>query len=106
LLLSGKEMNKNLIKIHIIISGKVQKIGFRRFVKNTAQKLSLSGWVRNLPNDKVETVAVGTKPKIDLFVGIIKKGNLLSTIDNVLIIKKQKTTNQVSSSFKISQTVK
>ncbi|MCT4536172.1 acylphosphatase [Halodesulfovibrio sp.] len=42
-----------------IISGKVQGVGFRYWAHHTAISLGLSGWVRNLPDGRVELVAEG-----------------------------------------------
>jgi len=90
--------------IHGIVSGKVQNVGFRRFVQKTAQKLNLTGWVRNLDDGKVELVGVGPKQKIDFFVDTVKKGTILSRIDSVLISERKNVSDKTFSSFEIIQT--
>jgi acylphosphatase len=42
-----------------IVNGRVQGVGFRYFVLREAQALGLSGWVRNLPDGRVEVLAHG-----------------------------------------------
>ena len=79
---------KNLIKIHLTVSGQVQKVGFRNFIIIAAKKLSLSGWVRNCSTNQVEIVAVGKSRKIDKFIKRVELGTFLSEIEEVSVISK------------------
>lgn len=65
---------------HVIISGFVQGIGFRVFVRKHASKLGLFGWVKNTPDGKVEAVFVGPKDKIEEIILHCKKGPFLSEV--------------------------
>ena len=49
---------------HIEFSGQVQGVGFRHTACQVANRLGLTGWVRNLPNGRVELVAEGS-PGLD-----------------------------------------
>lgn len=53
------------IRRHIIFYGYVQGVGFRWKASNTARRLGISGWVRNLPDGSVEMEAEGTSCDID-----------------------------------------
>ena len=52
----------------INVSGRVQGVGYRYFVKGTADKMGITGWVMNLPDGDVGMEASGEKGKIDAFI--------------------------------------
>ncbi len=58
--------------IHVFYSGYVQGVGFRYTVRRIASGLGLRGWVRNLPDGKVEVVCEGEEERIKDFLGRIK----------------------------------
>lgn len=70
----------------IFISGFVQGVGFRQFVKSNAQKLNLKGWVRNLPDNRVEALFEGSKEKIEEMISLCGKGPFLSEVENVEVV--------------------
>jgi len=70
---------------HIIVLGFVQGVGFRRFIKNKAQNLGLTGYVKNLPDGRVEVLAQGSKEKIEELVKVTEKGNWFSDIKDVVV---------------------
>lgn len=53
-----------MIRIHIWVSGRVQGVSFRYFVKNSADALGVMGWVRNLPDGRVEAVLEGNEHEV------------------------------------------
>jgi len=48
-----------LKRVHVFISGRVQGVWFRASTKKVAEELGLKGWVRNLPDGRVEAVFEG-----------------------------------------------
>ena len=69
--------------IHIFVSGKVQGVGFRAFVQRTADELGLSGWVRNVGFNQVETVAEGSPDVLKRFLETIRVGPRSGRVDDV-----------------------
>jgi acylphosphatase len=57
---------KGLARLHLIISGRVQGVGFRFSAYDEARELALTGWVRNLPNGDVEIVAEGSRKNLQM----------------------------------------
>ena len=69
-------------RVHVFISGYVQGIGFRSFVKYNASKLGLKGGVKNT-NDKVEAIFEGNEEAIQQMLEICKQGPRLSKVESL-----------------------
>ena len=63
-----------IIQAHVLISGKVQGVFFRSNTEDKAIGLGLKGWVKNLPDDRVEAVFEGNEEKVKEMVEWCKKG--------------------------------
>jgi acylphosphatase len=61
-------------RIQAIVHGRVQGVGFRFATFQEAQKLGVKGWVRNLPDGTVETVAEGERPTLEQFITYLHQG--------------------------------
>lgn len=70
-------------ELHVRVTGVVQGVGFRWFVREKARRLGLAGWVRNLPDGSVEVAASGEQGQIDLLVGELQKGPPGAVVDRV-----------------------
>ncbi len=68
---------------HIFVLGFVQGVGFRRYLKSKAKPLGINGWVKNLPDGRVEIFAQGKKKDIEKLIEIAQKGNIFSMIKGV-----------------------
>jgi acylphosphatase len=60
--------------VRIWVSGRVQGVGFRWFVRHVAQELGLAGRVRNLPDGRVEVEATGEPERLDAFREQLRQG--------------------------------
>lgn len=70
---------------NVRIQGRVQGVGYRYFVLETATSLGLLGWVRNLPNGDVEAQAEGSKASIELWLEQLKGGPPLSRVERIQV---------------------
>lgn len=70
---------------HIFVIGFVQGVGFRRYIKKKALSLGLKGWIKNLPDGRVEILAQGSKEDIAKLIKIAEKGNILSFVKGVVV---------------------
>lgn len=66
-----------------IISGRVQMVMYRDFTRRKALTLQLVGDVENLPDGTVRVYAEGEEETIATFVEFLKKGTILSSVENV-----------------------
>lgn len=65
------------------VSGIVQGVGFRYFVRETAELLGLHGYVRNLPNSRVEFVFSGSDVQIAQALERVKVGPTYAKVDSL-----------------------
>ncbi len=68
---------------HIFISGFVQNVGFRHFVRSKANEFGLNGYVQNLPDGRVEAIFQGPKSAIEEMIKQCRKGPFLSEVEEV-----------------------
>jgi acylphosphatase len=70
-------------RLHARIEGRVQGVGFRYFVRESAAGLAVTGWVRNLHDGNVELVAEGDQTDLDKLLSIVKEGPRGALVTNV-----------------------
>ncbi len=70
---------------HVYISGFVQGVGFRAYVRSKARKLGVTGWVRNLSDDRVEAVLQGEREKIERVLFYCKRGPFFANVTNIVV---------------------
>jgi acylphosphatase len=63
-----------LARLHAVIEGHVQGVGFRFFVQDAAVRLRLTGWVRNLWDGNVEVMAEGDRPALEQLIAELRRG--------------------------------
>ena len=71
--------------VHLIILGKVQGVFYRASCQEVAQRLGLTGWVRNLSAGEVEVLVQGEKEKIEKLIEWCKKGPAGAMVSDVKV---------------------
>ena len=61
-------------RLHVTVKGRVQGVGFRYFVVQTAGSFGLSGWVRNRYSGAVEVVAEGERSRLEDLLAVLRRG--------------------------------
>jgi acylphosphatase len=72
-----------LVARRFVVSGRVQRVGFRYFTAEAAKAEGLGGWVRNLPDGRVEAVAEGEAAAVDRFAARLRGGPPGSRVERV-----------------------
>ncbi|WP_448664557.1 acylphosphatase [Sphingomonas sp. CJ20] len=67
----------------IIVSGRVQGVGYRDWVVRTAQRNGLTGWVRNTKDGRVEILASGEDEPLSALVEAAREGPEMAKVTNV-----------------------
>jgi len=62
------------VRKNLIIRGRVQGVGFRWFTRETAQRLGVRGWVRNLRDGSVEAEAEAAEAVLHQFIAELRTG--------------------------------
>jgi len=70
-------------RIHAIVSGKVQNVGYRSWVARLGNLEGLSGWVKNLNDGSVEMVAEGEKEDLQILLDRLWDGPGAAQVDDI-----------------------
>ena len=77
------------IRDRVFISGRVQGVGYRFSTLNMAQHLGLTGWVRNLPDGRVEAVFEGTPETVEAAIRWCHQGSAAAIVQSVAVEREQ-----------------
>jgi len=72
-----------MMAIEIHVSGNVQGVGFRYYTRKVARELGVKGFVRNLPDGRVQIYAVGDEITLDKFMSAINRGPPMAIVRRV-----------------------
>jgi len=67
-----------------LVSGIVQGVGYRFFAARAARSLGIRGFVRNLPDGRVEVVAAGSEDALREFQGVLRRGPAGAQVDGAI----------------------
>ena len=71
------------VRAHVTVHGQVQGVWFRASTKDEADRLGVTGWVRNLPDRSVEAVFEGDTKKVEEIVGWCHRGPAGAEVSSV-----------------------
>jgi acylphosphatase len=74
-----------VVRYRVLISGRVQGVFFRDTCRRLAEQHGVAGWVRNLPDGRVEAVFEGPAEDVRRLVDWAHAGPRLATVDTVAI---------------------
>jgi acylphosphatase len=78
-------------RVHLIVSGDVQGVGFRAWTKAQARQIGVVGWVKNREDKAVEVMAEGSKHDLEELVKRCNKGPEVSWVEHVEVDWKEGT---------------
>jgi len=83
--------NEELRRIHGFVSGRVQGVGFRYFIQQTANEIGITGWVKNTYDGKVEFMAEGTEGQLKLFQRYLSRGPASADVRDLTVDERTAT---------------
>ena len=81
--MTQEKFKKQIMRSHLLISGRVQGVFFRASTKDKALSLGLVGWVRNLPNGQVEIVVQGVQHEVETLISWARIGPPVARVDAI-----------------------
>jgi acylphosphatase len=76
-------MDRERIRVRVIVSGRVQGVWFRQSTAAEARLLGVDGWVRNLPDGRVEAVFEGGNAAVGAAVAYVGRGPQAAGVERV-----------------------
>jgi acylphosphatase len=73
--------------LNVVVSGLVQGVCYRAFVQEHARLLGLRGWVKNLPDGRVEAEIEGEENVIETLVVQMRKGPAMAHVTDLMMTK-------------------
>lgn len=77
--------SQNTRKVQILVSGRVQGVGYRRFVQKNAEILRLRGWTRNLRDGRVQVLVEGAESQLNEFCEKLKVGPAFAQVEDLKV---------------------
>ncbi|MFH1894613.1 MAG: acylphosphatase [Patescibacteria group bacterium] len=72
------------LRAHVFVSGQVQRVFFRHGTKEKAKELGVFGWVRNLPDNRVEAIFEGDMDNVERMIEWTRRGPRFAKVENLI----------------------
>lgn len=89
---------------HLAISGRVQGVGYRYYMKRAARELGIAGWVRNRSDGSVEAVVQGSAEQLDAIVAWARRGPPTALVAEVKVSERAEDAATVLGRFEVRPT--
>ena len=70
-------------RLHLVVSGLVQGVWYRQSTVDAVAGLGLTGWIRNLPDGRVEALAEGERPALEALLAACRRGPPAARVSGV-----------------------
>ncbi|MBU2545427.1 acylphosphatase [Patescibacteria group bacterium] len=80
-----------MTRAHLFISGRVQMVLFRASTQQKAKKFKVKGFVKNLPDKRVEAIIEGEQENVDKLIEWCRRGPILAKVKGVEVIQEEYT---------------
>jgi acylphosphatase len=75
--------NEGIKSVRLMVSGRVQGVGFRYYVKQVAAQHKIKGWIRNRDDGRMEIAAEAARQQVDAFSRKVGRGTFLARVEGV-----------------------
>lgn len=82
--------------VRMMVAGRVQGVCFRAYTRDEARSLGVRGWVRNLPDGRVEVLAKGTPDQLRALEAFCRKGPPHARVRDVVVIEENAQGTELS----------
>lgn len=89
------------IEMKLLISGRVQGVGFRYFTKTNAREIGVKGWVRNLESGEVEVLLQGDEQDVMKMVELLREGPFPAKVEDLKLVQKNDQPDEIENSFQV-----
>jgi acylphosphatase len=80
-------MRAAIVRVRVLVSGRVQGVWFRQSTAERAAGLGVAGWVRNLEDGRVEAVFEGAPDAVEQALGYVRVGPERARVDDVETVR-------------------
>ena len=87
-----KAVDERVVRMHVVVRGRVQGVGFRWFVREVARSLDLAGWVKNREDGGVEVLAEGGEASMSLLMKQLREGPTGAVVRNIEVAPAERMT--------------
>jgi acylphosphatase len=87
------------VRAEILVSGRVQGVGFRRFARNAAERLGVDSNPMNLRDGKVFIIAEGRPEAMELYISELRRGPMFAHVENVDVTFREAVGNVYDQAF-------